>query len=156
MRTRRPGGPRDRSTSRTRRRRPPGSLRTLITDDNRLRDTENSLDGARSATRELLAPGEAPTAIFCASDELALGCMHELRMAGLRVPADVSVAGFDDTRYAAVSNPPLTTIRQPAEEMGVYLIDELCATLEEETENTGGSVVVPHQLIIRDSVCRND
>jgi LacI family repressor for deo operon, udp, cdd, tsx, nupC, and nupG len=121
----------------------------------RVVDTDNTLDGARSATRELLAHGDAPTAIFCASDELALGCMHELRAAGLRVPADVSVAGFDDTRYAAVSNPPLTTIRQPAEEMGVYVVDELCGAIETGSSVTGGPVVVPHQLIIRDSVSRN-
>ena len=123
--------------------------------DGRVVDAENTLDGARSATRELLDHGDAPTAIFCASDELALGCMHELRMAGLRVPADVSVAGFDDTRYAAVSNPPLTTIRQPAEEMGVYIVDELCAAIEGEAAGTGGPVVVPHELIIRNSVSRS-
>ena len=115
-------------------------------------DTENTLDGARSATRQLLSLASQPTAVFCASDELALGCMHELRAAGLRVPADVSVAGFDDTRYAAVSNPPLTTIRQPAEEMGVYVVDELCHSLEGDAAGNRKAVVVPHELIVRGSV----
>ncbi len=113
-------------------------------------DTGNTLDGARSATRQLLSLASPPTAIFCASDELALGCMHELREAGLCVPADVSVAGFDDTRYAAVSNPPLTTIRQPAEDMGVYVVEQLCRAIE--SEDNAAAVVVPHELVIRDSV----
>ncbi|MEJ2256563.1 MAG: LacI family DNA-binding transcriptional regulator [Woeseiaceae bacterium] len=117
-------------------------------------DTENSLDGGRAATRALLRAVSVPTAIFCASDELALGCMHELRDAGHRVPEDVSVAGFDDTRYAEVSNPPLTTIRHPAEEMGTHIIEELCRLLDDEQAEASGSVTVPHQLVIRHSVAR--
>jgi LacI family repressor for deo operon, udp, cdd, tsx, nupC, and nupG len=117
-------------------------------------DTENSLDGGRTATRSLLRAESVPTAVFCASDELALGCMHELRAAGYRVPDDVSVAGFDDTRYAEVCNPPLTTIRQPAEEMGAHIIEQLCHLLDDRQADAAGSVTVPHQLVIRQSVAR--
>ena len=117
-------------------------------------DTENSLEGGRKATRSLLKLETPPTAIFCGSDELAIGCMHEVRAAGLGVPTDVSVAGFDDNRYAAVSNPPLTTIRQPAESMGARIIEELCRALENEVAATDTSEVVPHQLVIRESVAR--
>jgi LacI family repressor for deo operon, udp, cdd, tsx, nupC, and nupG len=117
-------------------------------------DTENSLDGGREAARSLLNLDTPPTAIFCGSDELAIGCMHEVRTAGLRVPTDISVAGFDDNRYAAVSNPPLTTIRQPAESMGARIIEALCFALENEDMPTDVREVVPHQLVVRESVAR--
>jgi LacI family repressor for deo operon, udp, cdd, tsx, nupC, and nupG len=117
-------------------------------------DAENSLEGGREAACSLLGLETRPTAIFCGSDEIAIGCMHEIHQAGLRVPADISVAGFDDTRYAAVSNPPLTTIRQPAETMGACLVEKLCLALEDEGEVGGAGEVVPHQLVIRASVGR--
>ena len=120
-------------------------------------DTENSLEGGREAARSLMNLETRPTAIFCGSDELAIGCMHEVREAGLCVPADISVAGFDDNRYAAVSNPPLTTIRQPAERMGVHVVEELCRAIDNDGVPLGDGAVVPHELIVRDSVagCRD-
>jgi LacI family repressor for deo operon, udp, cdd, tsx, nupC, and nupG len=117
-------------------------------------DTENSLEGGRKAARSILGAEPLPTAIFCGSDELAIGCMHEIRAAGLRVPADISVAGFDDTRYAEVSNPPLTTIRQPAEAMGARIIEGLCLAIESEDATPEVREVVPHQLVVRESVAR--
>lgn len=115
-------------------------------------DTSNSLEGGREAARTLLGLGARPTAIFCGSDELAIGCLHEIHTAGFRVPADISVAGFDDTRYAAVSNPPLTTIRQPAEEMGTRIIEMLCRALDGGGTTRSAREVVPHQLVVRASV----
>ena len=117
-------------------------------------DTENSLEGGRQAARSILGAEPLPTAIFCGSDELAIGCMHEIRAAGLRVPADISVAGFDDTRYAEVSNPPLTTIRQPAEAMGTRIIEGLCLAIESDDATPELREVVPHQLVVRESVAR--
>ena len=117
-------------------------------------DAENSLEGGREAARSLLGLDNRPSAIFCGSDEIAIGCMHEIHRAGLRVPADISVAGFDDTRYAAVSNPPLTTIRQPAEKMGACLIEKLCLALEDDSQDDGAGEIVPHQLVVRASVGR--
>ena len=117
-------------------------------------DAENSLEGGREAACTLLGLETRPTAIFCGSDEIAIGCMHEIHEAGLRVPADVSVAGFDDTRYAAVSNPPLTTIRQPAGKMGARLVEKLCLALEDDSQGSGGAEVVPHKLLVRESVGR--
>ncbi|MEV0389275.1 substrate-binding domain-containing protein [Nonomuraea sp. NPDC050643] len=60
----------------------------------------------------------APTAIFAGSDEMAIGIMEAARARGLRIPADLSIVGFDDTQIAQVTSPPLTTIRQPLREMG--------------------------------------
>ena len=117
-------------------------------------DAENSVEGGRDAARSLLCLETRPTAVFCGSDEIAIGCMHEIHDAGLRVPGDISVAGFDDARYAAVSNPPLTTIRQPAEQMGASLVQKLCLALEEDSPGSEAGEVVPHKLVIRASVGR--
>ncbi|CCH28638.1 LacI family DNA-binding transcriptional regulator [Actinosynnema sp. NPDC047251] len=72
----------------------------------------------RSGARELLSLTPRPTALLCASDELALGALQAVRDLGLRVPADVSVMGFDDVPEAEHAEPPLTTVRQPLAEKG--------------------------------------
>jgi LacI family transcriptional regulator len=71
-----------------------------------------------SAGRQLLALPEPPTAVFAASDQMALGLYEAIRQAGGRVGDDVSVVGFDDLPQARWSSPPLTTVRQPLVEMG--------------------------------------
>ena len=66
---------------------------------------------------KLLALPNAPTAIFCATDEMAMGCLHAVSEAGLDVPGDISVMGFDDNRYAKITNPPLTTVSPAVDSM---------------------------------------
>jgi DNA-binding LacI/PurR family transcriptional regulator len=66
----------------------------------------------------LLQLAEPPTAVFCYDDMTALGAMRQIRAAGLRVPDDISVVGFDDLSIVQFTEPPLTTIRQPMAEMG--------------------------------------
>ncbi len=112
-----------------------------------------TIPGARHATRDLLNCADPPTAIFCANDEMAIGCLHELRDSGRVVPDDISVIGFDDIRYAEVTVPPLTTIRQPAEEIGERAIYRICRRIEEGPD-VGNSEpqIVPHKLIVRQSV----
>ena len=73
--------------------------------------------GARAAER-LLGSRDPPTAIFCFNDEMAMGALGAARRRGLRVPEDLSIVGFDDVRYAAHTNPPLTTIAQPMQQIG--------------------------------------
>jgi DNA-binding LacI/PurR family transcriptional regulator len=80
------------------------------------------------AGRELLA-GEDFTAVFCSNDQMALGLLHSFREAGIRVPEDVSVVGFDDIPDAAHYWPPLTTIRQDFAEIGRRSVDLLLAEL---------------------------
>jgi LacI family transcriptional regulator len=75
-------------------------------------------EGGYDATRTLLETGEEFTAVFAANDLSALGVLHALAESGRRVPEDVSVVGFDDLRLSAYTTPPLTTIRQPAAEIG--------------------------------------
>jgi LacI family repressor for deo operon, udp, cdd, tsx, nupC, and nupG len=113
---------------------------------------ELTIAGAREATRQLLRHEKAPTAIFCANDEMAIGCLHEIKAAGLRVPDDISVIGFDDTRYAAVTDPPLTTISQPAKVIGERVLSRLCRRIEEGEGSSDEAEIVPHRLVVRDSV----
>jgi LacI family repressor for deo operon, udp, cdd, tsx, nupC, and nupG len=68
--------------------------------------------------QRLAAAPRRPTAVFCSNDEMAIGLIRGLASAGLRVPEDISVAGFDDIEFAGMSSPPLTTIRQPRRELG--------------------------------------
>ena len=113
-----------------------------------------TIDGGRNATRLLLDQRPTPTAIFCANDEMALGCLHELKSAGLSIPADISVIGFDDVRYAEVADPPLTTVRQPAEQIGRHAMRRLLEIIEDGTQPAVEPEIVPYKLIIRQSVAR--
>lgn len=74
-------------------------------------------EGGAAAMAGLLAAGVELTAVFAANDLSALGALNAIAASGRRVPADVSVVGFDDVRLAAFTSPPLTTIRQPAAEI---------------------------------------
>lgn len=78
-------------------------------------------DGVVSGASLLDLP-EPPTAIFAGSDETAAGVIEAARLRGLRVPEDLSVVGFDDTRMARFLSPPLTTVRQPLREMGAVAL----------------------------------
>ncbi len=118
-------------------------------------DGDLSIDGARQAIRELLNHRHRPTAIFCANDEMAIGALHEIKAAGLEVPGDVSVIGFDDVRYAAVTDPPLTTVSQPAEEIGERVMYRLWREIERgESDSNSRPELLPHRLILRESVAR--
>ena len=75
------------------------------------------VDGVQGGAALLDLP-RPPTAVFAASDELAVGVMEAARSRGLRTPDDFSIVGFDDTQLARMASPPLTTVRQPLAEMG--------------------------------------
>ncbi|MFT4234993.1 MAG: LacI family DNA-binding transcriptional regulator [Microbacterium sp.] len=81
-------------------------------------------DGYES-TKKLLQLDERPTAIFAASDDTAIGAIRAIREAGLHVPDDLSVIGFDDVPYARWTDPPLSTIRQPLKRMGNAAVEML-------------------------------
>lgn len=87
-------------------------------------------DGYDAACR-LLALGQPPTAIFAFNDEMAIGALRAARESGVRVPADLSIVGFDDVDRAGLVSPPLTTVRQPLAEMGRVAVSLLLRLLEE-------------------------
>ena len=99
-----------------------------IEPDPRLYEGGNlSTAGGYRACQRLLAGGWPFTAIFCANDESAVGAMRALHQAGLRVPEDVSVVGFDDIDMAAHLIPPLTTVRVDKEAIGAWAVRRLLA-----------------------------
>jgi LacI family transcriptional regulator len=77
-----------------------------------------SRDFGHAAMRDILASGEPPTAVFAGSDFIAIGVMQAVKEHGLAVPHDISLVGFDDMPFADFLAPGLTTVRQPAREMG--------------------------------------
>jgi LacI family transcriptional regulator, repressor for deo operon, udp, cdd, tsx, nupC, and nupG len=91
----------------------------------------------------------SPTAIFCANDEMAMGLISSAHRAGVVVPRDLSVAGFDDIHFAQTFIPALTTVRQPRAEMGAAAMRLLLAIVGDEAPV---SVRLPYELILRDSV----
>ncbi len=110
-------------------------------------------DMGEAAATELLVRKKRPTAIFCFSDELALGCMYSLRTAGFSVPDDISVIGFDDIAFARYFSPPLTTIAQPAEAIG-RTCTELLLDLIDGKRPQSTRFILPHALIVRSSTKR--
>lgn len=89
-------------------------------------------------------------AVFVASDAMAIGALHVLMRAGRRVPDDVAVVGFDDVPTAQFTNPPLTTVRQPFEEMAVAMAQRLVAQLD-APDAVVDHVVFPTELVVRAS-----
>jgi len=126
----------------------------LSIDDGWVVEGDLTISGARKATRNLVNHSDRPTAIFCANDEMAIGCLHEVKSAGLRVPDDISIVGFDDIRYAEVTDPPLTTISQPAEEIGERVMYRLCRRIDAPNGESSSPEIVPHKLVIRQSVAK--
>jgi len=96
---------------------------------------------------------ELPDAFFCANDEMACGCIRALAASGISVPEQVSVLGFDNNALAAYCQPALTTIGNPANELGTKCAIELFRMMREEGETEGRSICLESLLIIRDS-CR--
>lgn len=127
----------------------------LSLDDGWVIEGRLTIDGAAKACRQLLKHPDRPTAIFCANDEMAMGCMSEIKKQGLKVPDDISVMGFDDIRYAAVTEPPLTTISQPAGEIGERVATRLFKAIDTGNQPNNKPVILPHKLVIRESVANN-
>jgi LacI family transcriptional regulator len=106
-------------------------------------------DGLREAA-VLLDLRPAPTAIFAASEEIALGAVHAAASRGLRVPDDLSIVGFDDTELAVMASPRLTTVRQPLLEMGVIALrTALRRAAGEEVESR--HIELATELVVRES-----
>lgn len=100
------------------------------------------------AMRELLDGPEPPTAVFCYNDMSAYGAMRAVRDRGLRIPEDISVAGFDDLFLSSYTDPPLTTVRQPMREMGREAAGIL---LDLVAGGAPASIVKPGTLLPRQS-----
>ena len=98
---------------------------------------------------DLMNLPQPPTAVFCANDEMAIGAMFEARKLGIRVPAQLSVVGFDDTHPAEGFDPPITSVRQPIQEMTQAAFLEVLRQIEGHAASQGQ--VFPTDLVIRAS-----
>lgn len=124
-----------------------------VADDLYVSTPEYKRADAAAAVRTLLDRSAPPDALFCFSDELAIGTLRELHEQGLRVPDDISVVGFDDVEESRFATPSLTSIRPDRAEIARAALDMLI-------ERIAGSDVdprdirVPHELITRESSTR--
>ncbi len=108
-----------------------------------------SFDSGVTAMRQLLALPKRPTAVFAADDDMAVGAIWAAAEAGVSVPGEISICGFDDTLIAAQVWPPLTTIHQPVREMGRRATEELLLRVLDKGDAT--MVEVGYELRIRAS-----
>jgi DNA-binding LacI/PurR family transcriptional regulator len=109
----------------------------------------SSAERGYAYTLDLLRRPDPPTAIFLANDVMAFGAIQAIQQTGLRVPQDISVTGFDDIPFARLTNPPLTTIRQPSYEKGVQAARTLIALLEQKSVPQSSNL--PVELMVRGS-----
>jgi len=106
------------------------------------------------AQGQQIARGPSVTAVFCANDEMAAGLCRALHEAGVRIPEDVSVVGFDGIPLAEFLWPPLTTVAQDFQGIGRRLVELLLEQIREGVELTDVHILVPTELIVRASTGR--
>ena len=101
------------------------------------------------ACREITALAQRPSAVFCGNDMMAIGCLAALAEAGVKVPHDIALAGFDDIPIARYVTPPLTTVRVRIAELGSLALDRLASAIE-----TPGRSAIEHQTLRAELVVR--
>jgi LacI family transcriptional regulator len=105
------------------------------------------------AGRALAALRERPDAVFAANDMMAIGCLASLIQAGLAVPSDIALAGFDDIPISRYLTPALTTVRVPIVELGTLALEELASSIEKPDHPGGKQHTLRAELVVRQS-CR--
>jgi LacI family transcriptional regulator len=118
--------------------------------DDYVRDGDFYFESGSLAMRELLSLPEPPTAVFAASDLMAAGAIRAVEQAGLAVPADIAVVGFDDIQLAAMMQPALTTIRQNKLGLGSAAAEALLRMIERDGAPPPG-ITLPVELVVRAS-----
>lgn len=114
--------------------------------------TDYSLSGGRDSIKKLLSLPSPPTAVFCSNDYIALGAIKGAREAGLTLPKDLSIVGFDDMQTASYMVPALTTIRQPAHEMGRRAAEILLQMTDRQSKPIHD--MMETTLVVRESTTR--
>lgn len=112
-------------------------------------------ESGRRAMKQLLSIHPEITAVFAASDEMAIGAMVEAQKQGLILPGDLSVIGFDNVKLSTMHYPALTTVAQPLYEMGRQTVDllfKLIQTDEKGREELNKTIYLPHYIVERESV----
>jgi len=110
---------------------------------------DHTLEGGMAATEKLLKGRKLPTALMCSNDMTAIGAMRVLARAGVKVPEDISIIGFDDVHLAEFVNPPLTTVRMSRNDLARGAYEALRAICE--TPEASAPQMIPTTLIVRQS-----
>lgn len=105
------------------------------------------------AARQIIALEDHPTAIFAFNDSMAIGAIKAIREAGLRIPTDISICGFDDIPVAKYISPSLTSVHVPISELGAMAIDRVFDRLKKRSKDSSVHDFVPTTLSVRSS-CR--
>ena len=122
----------------------------ITPDDDLIQYADFDPQSGFNCMQSLLASGKEFTAVFVASDNVAMGAKAALREAGLRIPDDISIIGFDDIPWAQYSDPPLTTIRLPAQNLAseaCLMLLDLMQGMEPEVRH----LILETELIVRKS-----
>lgn len=123
----------------------------LACNENWIATSEMSIDSGKESALALLSQTNRPTALFANNNLLCLGALLALRELGLSCPKDISLVSFDEHPWAAVSDPPMTVVRQPAREVGRNAAQHLFKLLS-GTEVTSSKIILPCDMVLRQSV----
>src|SRR5262249_54507029 len=118
-----------------------------------VREGTHTADGGQQAMTALLRQAKRPTAVVCSNDWTAIGALHAIDAAALRVPEDISLVGFDDIPLASYTRAPLTSVRMSANDVGSTAFDALFRLIGGERLE-GDVYQVPTQLVVRQSTAR--
>jgi LacI family transcriptional regulator len=110
-----------------------------------------TVDGGYSAMKTVLAGPDIPTAVIGGNDLSTIGALRAIHRAGLNVPRDISIIGFDDIHLAEFTEPPLTTIRLPRDEMARRVVSWLIAEIEDPATSADLGPPLETKLIVRES-----
>ncbi|WP_395339156.1 LacI family DNA-binding transcriptional regulator [Ningiella sp. W23] len=122
----------------------------IVFEDELMVGDHASFENGREGIKTLMALDSPPTAVICFSDDIAIGAMFGAKELGLSIPKDISITGFDDNPVSQYFDPSLTTIKQPAAEMGERAVNMLIQIIDGNPP-TRLREVLPFELVIRDS-----
>lgn len=148
-------GPLDLHSARTRRQAFLDGMRRhgLMPDRKLIREGTHTADGGYREMAALLRQGRRPSAVVASNDWTAIGALHAIQAAGLRVPEDISLVGFDDIPLVSYTTPSLTTVRMSAADVGGTAFDALYRLIGGE-RHEGDVYQIPTRLVVRESTTR--
>ena len=148
-------GPLELHSARTRRQAFLDSMRTRggTLDPRLIREGTHTAEGGEKAMKDLLKLPRIPTAVVCSNDWTAIGALHAVHAAGLRVPEDLSIVGFDDIPMSSYITPSLTTVRMSARDIGGTACQALFRLIDEEHVE-GEIYQIPTRLVLRESTSK--
>lgn len=112
-----------------------------------------SFEAGVESLSQLMSLPQPPSAIFCHSDIVAIGAIHQAKKLGIKIPEDLSIIGFDDIALAQYADPPLTTVAQPRYKIGQKAVLLLLELLNKQNVKSG-SILLDSELIIRESTAK--